>query len=81
MAKAALPTLREVNYGPSNSQLAVAVASVLLFGTYKRQMISVPSGKGKSRIVKAIAEMFRSQKKLMKRIVIAFSSKILYDTD
>jgi hypothetical protein len=76
-----IPKLNELRYEPSSHQMACAVTTFLLFGQHKRQIISIPPGKGKSRVVCAISALFQRTSTPPKRIFIAFSSKILYDTD
>ena len=68
---------------PNNSQIGVAIAAALMFGAHKRQCWRVPPGMGKSRIIAALAVIMHKKykKKGLGKICIAFSSKILLDTD
>ena len=76
-----LPRLSDLNYKPSTSQMACAAIASLLFSSHKRQLITIPPGKGKSRVVCAIATIFKKVKKSVKRIFITFPSEILMKTD
>ena len=71
----------ELNYKPSHSQLANAITSVMLVAHHNRILLTIPPGKGKSRVVCAIATLFKKVRKSVNRIFICFSSDILHETD
>ena len=77
-----IPTkLQEYDYEPNNNQLAVAIAIKLQFDRKRKMFVSVPPGKGKSRIIAALATLFMMERKDLSTIHIVFSSMILRDTD
>ena len=81
MANRVRAQLVELNYKPSHSQLANAITSVMLFAHHNRILLTIPPGKGKSRVVCAIATLFKKVRKSVNRIFICFSSDILHETD
>lgn len=73
--------LSELEYNPSSAQMAVIAAATQM--NWKRLLLVVPAGKGKSRIVAGIAVLLAKPMKKSEgaKIVIGFSSKILLKTD
>ena len=61
--------------------MACITASLLLTGSSKRQLLTVPAGKGKSRIICGIATQLSKIHSGKRRILIGFSSEILHRTD
>ena len=51
--------LIQLSYEPSHSQFACAITAVMLFSQHKRIMLTIPPGKGKSRVICAIAALFQ----------------------
>ena len=57
--KAIMPLLTEMQYRPSEAQKACAVAAVQLSKPNKKLLLCIPAGKGKSRVICAIATLFQ----------------------
>ena len=81
MANRVRAQLVELNYKPSYSQFASAIISVMLFAHHNRLLLTIPPGKGMSRVVCAIVTLFEKVRKGVNRIFICFSSDILHETD
>ena len=73
--------LAELGYLPSFSQFACAIIAHMLFTHHKKILLSIPPGKGKSRVVCALAALFASYRKTITKIFICFTSEILLETD
>ena len=54
--------LKDLGYLPSFSQFACALIAEMLFTHHKRILLSIPPGKGKSRVVCALATLFARQR-------------------
>ena len=80
MANRVRAQLVELNYKPSHFQFASAITSVMLFARHNRLLLTIPPGKGMSRVVCAIVTLFEKVRKGVNLIFIIFSSDILHET-
>ena len=73
--------LADLGFLPSFSQFACAIIASMLFSHNKKILLSVPPGKGKSRIICAIAAFLGQYRTTIKKVYICFTSEILLETD
>ena len=71
--------LKDANLQPSNRQIGCAVAMIM--HQSKRVFLTVPSGKGKLRIIAALIALSTLARKEIKHFTIVFTSALLMSVD